>query len=111
MAKLITKYAPSVLLSVTQLNNDSEKKWNWRKDYVGEPGCLSIFESIKTYPGKRFVYMNCYFFGDLTTTCGEIVINGNLLTITTKNSRYEFKIGQELKFWQKSEKAETELSD
>ena len=108
MAKLIMKYAPSVLLSVTKLNDDSEQKWDWRKKYIGEYGCLSIFESVNTYPGKRFVYMNCYLFDDLTTTCGEIVIDGDLLTITTKNSKYEFKIGKEFKPWQENESQEME---
>ena len=110
MARLIIKYAPSVLLSVMKLNNDSRQKWNWREKYIGKPGCLSLFESVKKYPGERFVYMNCYLFGWFTTTCGEIVIDGDILTITTRNSRYVFKI-EEILPWQKNEKPEKELSD
>jgi len=113
MARLIAAYAPSVLLSVEKRSDMEDNMWDWRLGYIGKQGCLSLWESERKHPGKRFASMSCYSTDELKTGFGEIVRDGNCLTITTKNSRYTFLTGPEVEVWQKrgSEKPEKELSD
>ena len=111
MAKLIAKYEPSLLLSVEKRNEEPDVEWGWRIGYVGKPGCLCVFESERKRPGERFVRMCCYSQDDLTTTYGEIMIDGDRLILTTRNSRYVFKIGKGVRSWQENESQEKEPSD
>ena len=47
---------------------------------------------MKKYPGKRYLNFNDHSQNWLNTEYGEYVINGNILTMTRKNNRYEFEI-------------------
>ena len=106
MAKLIAKYEPAVLVAVEKCSKSRDFDWGWRKGLIGEPGCLQIYESEWTEPGKRFAYMCCYDYDDLVTTYGETELDGDRLILTTKNSRYVFDIGKGLKLWQEDENRE-----
>ncbi|MBR7082119.1 MAG: hypothetical protein IKI49_05400 [Oscillospiraceae bacterium] len=111
MAKLIAKYEPAVLVSVEKRSKSRDLNWDWRKGLIGEPGCLFIYESEMKEPGKQFAYMCCYDYDYLVTTCGETELYEDRLILTTRNSRYVFDIGKELKLWQEKEKPEMGLSD
>lgn len=94
MAKLVLEFPHAVMREVTALNEALEKT-NWRIVYVGRPGRLRIMESEYLHPGERFIdiiYEGFDHEGELRTTCGQIQLNGNLLAIVTKNSRYIFEV-------------------
>jgi hypothetical protein len=104
MARLISAYEPAVLLSVEKQGDMVENRmWDWRLGYIGKPGCLSIWQSEQKSPDEQFISMNCYSTDVLKTNFGEIVREGNLLSITTKNSRYTFLTGPEVEICQKNE--------
>jgi len=100
MAKLIAKFAYAELKSVEVKKEAQTEGWEWREDFIGKIGTLSLFESEHKHPGKRFVYMNCFDGGEFTTGCGEVEISDTELKTTSKNSVYIFKIGgKEYQLW------------
>lgn len=99
MPTLIARYEYARLLSVKKCSNLPNDQWEWRKDYIGFEGCLLIFQSEFKYPGKTYIHITD-FHRYLTTGCGEYVIDGNRLTIITRNSKYIFEIqGKETSIW------------
>ena len=111
MAKLIAKYEPAVLVAVEKCSKSRDFDWGWRKGLIGEPGCLLIYESEMKEPGKQFAYLCCYDYDYLVTTCGETELCEDRLILTTRNSRYVFKIGKGVRPWQENESQEKEPSD
>ena len=101
MARLIAVYESAVLLSVEKRDGTEDRVWDWRRGYIGKPGCLSVWESERKQPGQRFLRMDCRSTDVLKTGFGEIMEDGRHLTITTKHSKYSFLIGAEARAWQK----------
>lgn len=100
MAKLVAKFSGAELTNVTVNEESQSGDWQWRKEFIGSPGSLSMFESEHLRPGQRFVHLNTYDGKWLTTSCGEIVITDSDLTITTTHSVYRFQIGgKETQLW------------
>ena len=111
MAKLIVRYAPSELLSVEKLSEVPDYDWSWRLEYIGRPGYIDVFESQYKHKGEIFIYLGCFDGNQMTTGYGTIEIEEDRLTITTKNSRYEFSIGKEYHPWQENANKEKGPSD
>ena len=100
MAKLIAKFAYAKLKNVEIKKGVQIKDWEWRKSFIGKSGTLSLFESEHKRPGERFLHINCFEGGWLTTGCGKLDIGNTELTITTGNSIYVFEIGgKEYQLW------------
>ena len=96
MAKLIEAYEPAFLLSVEKQSQEEDRMWDWRLGYIGKPGCLSVLESERKAPERRYVHLSCRSTDTLTTGYGEIGRDGNRLTVTTEKSRYTFLVGPEV---------------
>ena len=52
---------------------------------------MKLYESVNKHPGKFFAYIDngtkCY-----RTSCGELVKNGNSITVITDHAEYTFDI-------------------
>jgi len=92
MAKVIETFENAVLSSVEQLADMPLHEWKWRYQFVGCKGTLYICESEPKHPNERFALLTDSKDFRLTTTCGEIKKTEEHITVTTKNSRYIFKI-------------------
>ena len=91
MPKLIQSYEAVKCKSIRRISDTPYEIWKWREECVGIRGILFIFESEKKHPGKHFIrFMNLEY--DLTTGCGEVSTESNTITLTTRNSVYEFEI-------------------
>ena len=68
---------------------------NWRAEYFHKPGLIGIFASEHKAPGKMFAHFFPYdpdspFQKRLRTSVGDLTIDGDIYTMTTKNSIYTF---------------------
>ena len=97
MATRIAAYYPAGLLAVEKRSGQEDARWDWRLGYIGKPGSLSVMESERKNPGRKFLCLICDSADTLKTDYGTITEDGSLLTITTENSRYTFWIGPKVK--------------
>jgi len=95
MAKMIVKFSYAKLKNVETDRVDGSEDWKWRKNFVGEFGTLSIYESEHKRPGKLFAYLKCADGSWLRKGYGKYNINENELTVNTDNSVYVFEIYRE----------------
>ena len=92
MAKAIETFENATLVSVEQLDDRNTYEWDWRCQFVGCKGTLYIGENQHKSPGKCFIMLTDNKDFRLTTGYGNIEHTDEYLTITTKSSRYIFKI-------------------
>lgn len=90
--KLIKHYAVAELTAVVKRTDMNNNEWNWREGYIGYQGELYIMESLKKYPGKRYLCFTDHGRNWITTGYGEIVVDKTTVSITTPNSIYHFEI-------------------
>lgn len=99
MAKKIADYGIVVCRKVVPAK-DPSVIWSWRQNYIGRQGELLLLESETKHPGKTFLYfsgsewseeMQDYDDWYLRTGCGELSIDGNVLTFRTQNTIYTFE--------------------
>lgn len=92
MAKLVSKHF-GMLLSVepTEKSKD-DTAWNWRKKYEGFLGIIHIYQSQRKDPNNHFIAICDIDLNCLETSVGELTYKSNLLTLTTRNSIYIFKL-------------------
>ncbi len=97
MGKLIDKFSPAGVLSIKQLNPETEN-WERRKKWADCLGTLTIMESEHKHPGEYFAIMEtgegerCF-----KTSCGQLAFNRerSMLRLTTENSEYIFLLSTE----------------
>lgn len=92
MAKIIETFENATLVSVEQFTETPLYEWDWRCQFTGCKGTLYIGESQHKHPGERFIMLTDKKDFRLTTGCGIIERIEECIFITTKNSRYIFKI-------------------
>ena len=92
MAKIFVAFRDMKLKSVEMKKENQSENWEWRKDFIGESGTLSIYKSECKYPGEWFAYLKCTDGSWLRTGYGKFNISNNEITIKTKNSIYVFEI-------------------
>ena len=92
MAKIIETIGNATLVSIAQLDDRKTYEWDWRCKFTGCKGTLYIGESQHKNPGKRFIMLTNNKVFRLTTGYGKIEQTEEHITITTKSSRYIFKI-------------------
>lgn len=97
MAKVIETFENATLVSVEQLDDRNICEWDWRCKFVGCKGTLYIGESQHKSPGKRFIMLTDNKDFRLTTGYGDIEQTEKYITITTKSSKYIFKLMQKEK--------------
>ena len=92
MVKLISKHF-GILVSVepTEKTKD-DNTWSWRKKYEGFLGIIHIYQSQRKDPNKHFIAICDIDLNCLETSIGELTHKSNLLTLTTRNSIYIFKL-------------------
>lgn len=78
------------LVKIEKLNA-AEKSWEWRKNYEDLTGIITVVRDTGKATSKYFVILSN---GDkfIQTGYGELSINGSIVTIKTKNSKYTFLI-------------------
>ena len=81
------------LMEVEQnnLEMDSEE-WSWRKKYEGFNGRMEVLESTIKHTGKHYIIVYDIDLNWIKTGVGELTDNGDMLVLTTKNSKYTLKI-------------------
>lgn len=92
MKKVIETIENATLVSVEQLDDTLSYEWDWRCQFVGCNGTLYIGESEQKRPGNRFIMLTDNKDFRLTTGYGDIEQAEEYITITTKSSKYIFKI-------------------
>ena len=92
MPKLIGCYQKVIIKSVQKISDMDYEKWKWREQYFDFQGIISIWESTKKFKGKHFISFNDLMGNHMHTGCGEYTISNNVITMTTRNSIYTFKI-------------------
>lgn len=91
MSKIIELYRHAELISVEKISDKNYRDWRWRECFLYLEGQLYILESKDIRKGERFIYFNLRD-GYLRTNFGTYIIEDNIITMTTKNSIYKFKI-------------------
>ena len=96
MAKL--KIIASGTLITVEKNDPEMKldKWSWRKKYEGFDGGIAVMESTRKHPGMHYILVCDKAQNWLKTGMGDLIYNGDTLVLTTKNSKYTFKIEKEI---------------
>ena len=92
MPKLIDYYQNVIIKSVQQISNMDYEKWKWREQYIDFQGTISIWESTEKFKGQHFISFNDLMGNHMHTGYGEYTISNNIITMTTRNSIYTFKI-------------------
>lgn len=68
------------------------EEWKLREGYIGFQGILSIWESTEKFKGQRYISFNNLMGDWFHTGYGTYEISNNIITMTTQNSIYKFKI-------------------
>ena len=88
MAELI-KIQYGRVVSVEPRNPSAiSQDWNWRKEFEGFCGIMHIYQSQHKHPGQHFIVIYDIEQNYLKTGAGDLINNGNRITLTTKNSIY-----------------------
>ena len=92
MPKPIDYYQNVIIQSVQKISDMDYEEWKWREQYVDFQGTVSIWESTEKFKGKHFISFNDLMGNYMHTGCGEYTVSDNIITMTTRNSIYTFKI-------------------
>ena len=91
MSKLIKDYFWTKLSDIKVSENLTREQKYTRLQYLGFVGNMKLYESVNKHPGKFFAYIDNgmkYY----RTSCGELVKNGNSITVITDHAKYTFDI-------------------
>ena len=91
----IIAFGTLIMVEKNNLEIDSEE-WSWQKKYEGFNGRMEVLESTKRYPGKNYIIVYDIDLNWIKTGVGELTDNGDTLILTTKNSKYTFRIEKEI---------------
>ena len=91
MGELIKKGFGKLVSVEPSDERKSDEDWGWRKKYEGFYGIMNLYQSQRKYPGKYFIVIYDVELKYLKTGAGDLITDGNQITLTTKNSKYIFK--------------------
>ena len=91
MSKQLQEYS-ATLISINAVPSQQDSDWSWRLRYVGNQGKISIMQDEYKRPNKVFITMAITDEEYIKTSPGTLVQDGNILTLTTNQSIYKFKI-------------------
>ena len=89
MPKFIQKHFGKVI-SIEPMRENEE--WAWRKGFVGFVGIIHVYESWRKHKGKKFIVMCDTQLNVLKTGVGDIAYEGDILILTTGNSKYKIQL-------------------
>ena len=92
MPKLVKYFMVAEFESVKKISYMDDADWKWREKYINFQGTVSIWESTEKFKGKHFISFNDLMGNYMHTGYGEYTISNNIITMTTRNSIYTFKI-------------------
>ena len=73
-------------------NGEQDDDWDWRLEYEGRKGDLTILESTTIHPGQNYAFLllpNGTFFH---TSCGAYYLQNNRIILITKQTVYFFRV-------------------
>ena len=91
MGELIKKGVGKLVSVEPNDERKSDEDWGWRKKYEGFCGIMNLYQSQRKYPGKYFIGIYDIDLQHLKTSAGDLITDGNQITLTTKNSKYIFQ--------------------
>ena len=91
MGELIKKGFAKVVSVEPNEKRKEDKDWEWRKKYEGFYGIMNLYQSQRKHPGKYFIVIYDIELQYLKTGAGDLITDGNRITLTTKNSKYIFE--------------------
>ena len=91
MGELIKKGFGKLVSVEPNDERKSDEGWEWRKKYEGFYGIMNLYQSQRKYPGKYFIGIYDIDLQHLKTSAGDLITDGNQITLVTKNSKYIFK--------------------
>ena len=92
MPEPIDYYQNVIIQSVQKISDMDYEEWKWREQYIDFQGTVFIWESTEKFKGKHFISFNDLMGNHMHTGCGEYTVSDNIITMTTRNSIYTFKI-------------------
>lgn len=92
MPKPIDYYQNVIVKSIQKVTDMDYGEWKWREEYIDFQGILSIWESTEKFKGQKYIAFNNLMGGWFNTGYGEHTIDDDIITMTTRNSIYKFKI-------------------
>ena len=92
MPKLVKYFMVAEFESVKKISCMDYEEWKWREQYINFQGTISIWESTEKFKGKHFISFNDLMGNYMHTGYGKYTISNNIITMTTRNSIYRFKI-------------------
>ena len=91
MAKLIKKGFGKLVSVEPNDTQKAYKAWRWRKKHEGFFGIINLYQSERKHPGEYFIGVYDIDLQYLKTSAGNLITDGNRMTLTTKNSKYVFE--------------------
>ena len=96
MEQNIKVYRKAKLISVRKSDRCIYPDWTWREEFLCKTGILEVHKNSYNTKRKYYFCFECAELDDmLTSGDGEMLIDKNKVTFTTRNSVYEFDIGGE----------------
>ena len=92
MPKPIDYYQNVIIKSVQKISNIDYEEWKWREKYIDFQGIISIWEDTEKQTNNHYISFNDLMGNCMHTGYGEYTISNNIITMTTRNSIYKFKI-------------------
>ncbi len=92
MPKPIDYYQNVIIKSVEKISDMDYEEWKWRDEYINFQGILSIWESTEKFKGQHYISFNNLMGDWMHTGYGTYTISDNIITMTTRNTIYKFKI-------------------
>ena len=92
MPKPIDYYQNVIIKSVQKISNMDYEEWKWREQYIDYQGIISIWEDTEKQTNNHYISFNDLMGNCMHTGYGEYTISNNIITMTTRNSIYTFKI-------------------
>lgn len=91
MGELIKKGFGKLVSVEPSDKRKGDKDWEWRTKYEGFYGIMNLYQSQRKHPGKYFIVIYDIELQYLKTGAGDLITDGNQITLITKNSQYIFK--------------------
>ena len=96
MPKFITDYGWAKLSQIETFDVLKPEEKDKRMKYLGFEGYLLLFKSLTEHPGVFFLYIenpiHCFH-----TSCGKLTVKEDSIELTTRHSKYHFKLIQKKK--------------
>lgn len=73
-------------------NGEPDDYWDWRLEYEGRKGELTILESTTLHAGQNYAYLIMPNGTYLHTSCGAYYLQNNRIILITNQTVYCFRV-------------------